>query len=155
MLLTNYDFYDIYWSIVLISSDGLEYDYAVSKAIKDTIDAEPKDGAVEVNIIRRALSGIKELENYKKWQWIFTKNVYTYGVEVIREDVAYQILSAIFQELLICLEAPNEDQINDFKVAVHKIPIILANRDKYWKKHIAHEIHSYRNKWNKQFLKKC
>ena len=47
MLLTNYDFYDIYWSIVLMRSDGLGNDYAASKAIKDTIDAEQKDNIVE------------------------------------------------------------------------------------------------------------
>ena len=108
MLLTNYDFYDIYWSIVLMRSDGLGYDYAVSKAIKDTIDAEQKDNAVEFNTIRRVLSDVKELKDYKKWEWIFTKNVYTYGVKVIKDNFAYQILSAMFEELLTCLKNPNE-----------------------------------------------
>ena len=108
MLLTNYDFYDIYWSIVLMRSDGLGYDYAVSKAIKDTIDAEQKDNIVELNKIRSVLSDIQELKEYKKWQWILTKNVYTYGVEIIKDDFAYQILSAMFEELLDSLKEPNE-----------------------------------------------
>ena len=68
MLLTNYDFYDIYWSIVLMRSDGLGYDYAVSKAIKDVIDTEQKDNVVEMNIIRNILSDVRELKELKKWQ---------------------------------------------------------------------------------------
>ena len=153
MLLTNYDFYDIYWSIVLMRSDGLGYDYAVATIIKSMIDTEQKDGIVEFNIIRNALSEVKELEKYQKWQWIFTKNVYTYGVKIMEDDLAYQILSSVFAELLACLNEPNEQQINDLKVAVHNIPIILAENDKYLKKHIVREILSYRSKWNKSFLK--
>ena len=154
MLLTNYDFYDIYWSIVLIRSDGLGYDYAVSKAIKDTIDAEQKDNIVELNKIRSVLSDIQELKEYKKWQWILTKNVYTYGVKIIKDDFAYQILSAMFEELLDSLKEPNEERINDLKIALHNIPIILADERKRIKKHIAREISFYRNKWNKHFLEK-
>ena len=154
MLLTNYDFYDIYWSIVLIRSDGLGYDYAVSKAIKDTIDAEQKDNIVEFNKIRSVLSDIQELKEYKKWQWILTKNVYTYGVKIIKDDFAYQILSAMFEELLDSLKEPNEERINDLKIALHNIPIILADERKRIKKHIAREISFYRNKWNKHFLEK-
>ena len=154
MLLTNYDFYDIYWSIVLMRSDGLGYDYAVSKAIKDTIDAELKDNIVEFNKIRSVLSDIQELKEYKKWQWILTKNVYTYGVKIIKDDFAYQILSAMFEELLDSLKEPNEERINDLKIALHNIPIILADERKRIKKHIAREISFYRNKWNKHFLGK-
>lgn len=154
MLLTNYDFYDIYWSIVLMRSDGLGYDYAVSKAIKDTIDAEQKDNIVELNKIRNVLSDIQELKEYKKWQWILTKNVYTYGVKIIKDDFAYQILSAMFEELLDSLKEPNEERINDLKIALHNIPIILADERKRIKKHIAREISFYRNKWNKHFLEK-
>ena len=130
MLLTNYDFYDIYWSIVLMRSDGLGYDYAVSKAMKDTIDAEQKDNIVELNKIRSVLSDIQELKEYKKWQWILTKNVYTYGVKIIKDDFAYQILSAMFEELLDSLKEPNEERINDLKIALHNIPIILADERK-------------------------
>lgn len=154
MLLTNYDFYDIYWSIVLMRSDGLGYDYAVSKAIKDTIDAEQKDNIVEFNKIRSVLSDIQELKEYKKWQWILTKNVYTYGVKIIKDDFAYQILSAMFEELLDSLKEPNEERINDLKIALHNIPIILADERKRIKRHIAREISFYRNKWNKHFLEK-
>ena len=154
MLLTNYDFYDIYWSIVLMRSDGLGYDYAVSKAIKDTIDAEQKDNIVELNKIRSVLSDIQELKEYKKWQWILTKNVYTYGVKIIKDDFAYQILSAMFEELLDSLKEPNEERINDLKIALHNIPIILADERKRIKRHIAREISFYRNKWNKHFLEK-
>ena len=153
MLLTNYDFYDIYWSIVLMRSDGLGYDYAIAKAIKDTIDAEQTDNVVECNIIRSVLSNITELNEYNKWEWRFVKNVYTYGVKVIKDEFSYQILSAIFEELLSCLKEPDEEQINDLKDALHNIPIILAEESKHIKKHIAREIARYRNKWNKSFLK--
>ena len=153
MLLTNYDFYDIYWSIVLMRSNGLGYDYAVAKAIKDTVDAEQKDNLVEFNKIRLVLSDVKELKEDIKWQWIFTQNVYTYGVKIIKNEFAYQILSAMFEELLECLKSPNEEKIDDLKDALHNIPVILAENRKHFKKHILRQISVYRRKWNKQFLK--
>ena len=70
MLLTNYDFYDIYWSIVLMRSNGLEYDHAVSKAIKDVIDTKQKDNVVEMNTIRNILSDVNELKEYEEWQCV-------------------------------------------------------------------------------------
>ena len=153
MLLTNYDLYDIYWSVVLMRSDGLQYDSAVSKAIKDVIDAEQKNSVVEMNIIRNALSDVKELNRSKKWQWIYTKNVYTYGVKVIKDDFSYQILSAMLEELLSCSKEPNEERNSDLKDALHNIPIVLAEETKHAKKRIAREISVYRSKWNKLFLK--
>ena len=154
MLLTNYDFYDIYWSIVLMRSERAGHDYIVSKAIKDAIDAEQRDNIVEMNIIRNILADIGELKEIEEWQWIYTKNVYTYGVKVIKDNFSYQILSTIFEELLSCLKKPNEDRIYDLKDALHNIPIILSEDGKQIKKHIAREIACYRNKWNKDFLKK-
>ena len=153
MLLTNYDFYDIYWSIVLMRSHGLEYDYAVSKAIKEVIDTPQKDNVVETNTIRNILSEVNELEEYEEWQWIHTKNVYTYGAKIIKDDFAYQILSAMFEELLNCLKEPNEGRIYDLKDALHNIPVILAEGNKHSKKRIAREISFYRSKWDKHFLK--
>ena len=153
MLITNYDFYDIYWSIVLMRSNGLEYDHAVSKAIKDVIDTKQKDNVVEMNTIRNILSDVNELKEYEEWQWIYTKNVYTYGVKVIKDDCAYQILSNMFEELLSCLKESNESRSYDLKDALHNIPVILAEGDKHSKKRIAREISFYRSKWNKHFLK--
>ena len=115
MLLSNYDFYDIYWSIVLMRSHSLKYDYAVSKAIKDVIDTKQKNNTVEMNIIRNILSEVNELKEYEEWQWIQIKNVYTYGVKIIKDDFAYQILSVMFEELLNCLKEPNADRIYDLK----------------------------------------
>ena len=155
MLLSNYDFYDIHWSIVLMRSNSLKYDYAVSKAIKDVIDTKQKDNTVKMNIIRNILSEVNELKEYEEWQWIQIKNVYTYGVKIIKDDFAYQILSVMFEELLNCLKEPNEEQINDLKDALHNIPIILAEEKKHIKKHIVREIAHYRAKWNKYFLKNC
>ena len=154
MLLTNYDFYDIYWSIVLMRSNGSEYDYVVSKTIKDAIDIRQKDNVVETNTIRTFLSEIDELTEYEEWQWIHTKNVYTYGEKIIKDDFAYQILSAMFEELLRCLKDPDEDRIYDLKDAMHNIPVILAEGNKHGKKRIARVICFYRNKWDKHFLKR-
>ena len=153
MLLSNYDFYDIYWSIVLVRSNSLKYDYAVSKAIKDVIDTKQKDNTVEMNIIRNILSEVNELKEYEEWQWIQIKNVYTYGVKIIKDDFAYQILSVMFEELLNCLKESNADRIYDLKDALHNIPVILVDENKHSKKRIALEISFYRRKWNKHFLK--
>ena len=73
MLLTNFDFYDMYWSIVLLGPD----DHATVQAIKDTIDAEQNDNVVATNRIRHALSNVEHLKEAQKWQWIYTNNVYT------------------------------------------------------------------------------
>ena len=154
MMLTNYDLHDIYWSIVLMRSDSSEHDRAVVSAIKCTVDAEQEDNTIESNKIRNILSEIKELKNFEKWQWIYTQNVYTYGIKIIKDEFAYQILSDILGELLTCLNEPNGQQAYDLKDAIHNVPIILAEENKHMKKNIAREILPYRNKWNKCFLKK-
>ena len=81
------------------------------------------------------------------------KNVYTYGVKIIKDDFAYQILSAMLEALLSCLKEPNEDRIFDLKDVLHNMPVILAEGNKHSKKRIAREISFYRSKWNKHFLK--
>ena len=154
MLLTNYDCYDIYWSIVLLRADDkFEYDFAVIKAMKDTIDDKQEDNAVEWNIVRNALSKIAELQDDPKWEWIFTKNVYTYGVRIIKAPLPYQILSAAFDEMMTCLKQPVAEQLYDLKDALHNVPIILAEQGKRAEKQILREISNYRKKWNRSFLK--
>ena len=153
MLLTNYDFYDIYWSIVLMRSENHEYHYDVTKAIKDVVDAEQKDTIVEFNTIRKALSRVQELKENSRWQWILTENYYTGGIQIIKDDIAYQILSAMLEELLTCLRQQNSTQIYALADALHNIPIILVDNSKHPKRRIAREISSYRSKWNPCFLK--
>lgn len=158
MILTNYDFYDIYWCIVLLRSEfqngiNRDYNHNVIKAIKNTIEAGQKNEIVEINSIRSVLSEIEELHNTDKWNWIHTKNVYTYGVRFIKDDLSYQILSACLDELLCCLTAPNTEQLCDLTDALHNVPIILADQKKHIKKRITREISYYRKKWNKTFLK--
>lgn len=153
MLLTNYDFYDIYWSIVLLRSNRSKYDVDIAKAIKQILDAPQKDNTVESNIIRRALCSIDALNTEEKWQWIEAENVYTYGVSVIKDDLSYQILSASMDEMLLCLENPKDEQLYDLADALHNLPVILANKDRKWKRSVACEIATYRKKWNSSFLK--
>ena len=148
MLLTNFDFYDMYWSIVLLGPD----DHATVQAIKDTIDAEQNDNVVATNRIRHALSNVEHLKEAQKWQWIYTNNVYTYGLKIMKDEFAYQVLSALFDELLDCLHESNQERLNDLK-SLHVIPIILAEGDRHAKKHLARLIAFYRKKWNKLFLK--
>ena len=152
MLLLNYDFYDIYAVLLSFRNDPSNtFNKQIAKSIKSLLESPQIDNIIEPNIIRRSLAEIKNLD-IERLAWIKTNNVYTHGQKVIREEIAYHILSVGFAELLVCLKDKNYKRFEALADALHNIPIILVENPQNYSKQIKTEISIYRKTWNNSFL---
>ena len=153
MLMLNYDFYDIYAVLLSFRNDpSSAHNVNISKNIKLLIDSPQVDNTIESNISRRSLAKIEAIDS-GQLDWIRINNVYTYGQKVIKDEIAYRVLSKAFEELLLCLKNKSYDRFEDLSDALHNIPIILVENRKNSLRRIKGEISSYRKKWNSSFLK--
>lgn len=154
MLLTNYDFHDIYRALTMFRLKPLYgHNHEIAKQIKNIIDTPQTDDFVDVNVIRRALSNIASITEIQEWRWVTNENLQADGVKTVHNQAAYRILSESFDELLLCLKEQNEEQIYDLSDALHNVPCILADNNKNFEDKIAVEISVYRKKWNFSFLR--
>lgn len=152
MLMLNFDFYDIYAVLILFRAVPLHsQNVIITKTLKTLIEAPQNDNTMGDNIVRSALAELEDIDR-DHYNWVFAKNIYTYGHKIIKEETAYQILAVGFSELLKCLDNENFDQFKDLADALHNVPIILAEQTKCVKRLIKKEISWYRKKWDKNFL---
>jgi len=148
----NYDFYDIYAVLVAFrNSPSNSHNFDIAQRIKLLVDSPQLDNTVETNLIRRSLAQIDGLY-CDEFAWIKTNNVYTYGCRLIKEEMAYHILSEAFAELLLCLDNKDYTRFRDLADALHNVPITLAEDPKTYVRRIKAEITIYRRKWNSSFL---
>ena len=153
MLLLNYDFYDIYAVLLFFRNDPSNtLNSKIAKKIQSLLESPQVDNVIESNIIRRSIAEIENLD-IDQLAWIQANNVYTYGQKVIKEKIAYHILSEGFSELLLCLHDENYKQFEALADALHNVPIILSEKPKNLSKLIKTEISTYRKMWNNAFLK--
>ena len=153
MLLLNYDFYDIYAVLLFFRNDPSNtLNLKITKKIQSLLESPQVDNVIESNIIRRSIAEIENLD-IDQLAWIQANNVYTYGQKVIKEKIAYHILSAGFAELLVCLKDENYKRFEDLADALHNVPIILSESPRNGLKRIKIEISTYRKEWNNSFLK--
>ncbi len=153
MLLLNFDFYDIYAVLISFRANPLDsHNVTITKTLKSLIETPQNDNIISDNIIRGALAELKDIDR-DHYKWVFTKNIYTYGHKIIKEEIAYQILVVGFSELLKCLDNENFDQFKDLADALHNVPIILAEHTKHVRRLIEKEVSWYRKKWDKNFLR--
>ena len=153
MLLLNYDFYDIHAVLIRIRHDPADRcDIEIVRRIRQLIDAPQEGNVIPSNPVRRALSQIEGLDR-ERFAWVFTENVYTYGVAVIKDDRTYAILSRALEELLDLLESGDTARAAELADALHNVPIILTQRDRKTAKRIAAELSSYRKERDRDFLK--
>ena len=153
MLMLNFDFYDMYAVLVAFRANPrCVQNTAITKSVISAIETPQKDNTIEDNSIRKALAGLEDIDQ-NFYRWIHTKNIYTYGHRIIKDALAYQIMTVSFSELLRCLNNGNFDQFQDLADALHNVPIILADKTRNTKRLIKKEISWYRKKWDKSFLK--
>lgn len=153
MLLLNYDFFDIYAVLLSFRSDPSNvFNEKIAIKVKTLLDSPQIDNTIESNIIRRSLAEIENLD-FERLAWIQTNNVYTYGQKIIKEEIAYHILSEGFSELLLCLQDGNYERFEALADALHNVPIILVEKPKKRSNLIKTEISAYRKMWNNAFLK--
>lgn len=155
MLLSKYDFYDIYAVLLRLRFYTDEpCTKEIVEKISALIDTPQKGNIVAPNLVRRTLSEIPALDR-EVWRWVFVNNVYTYGECIIKDVLCYEILSAAFAELSLCVQQTNhQEQLFDLTDALHNVAILLADGCKNMKKAIRIEISIYRKKWNPDFLRK-
>ena len=111
MLLSPYDFHDIYAVFLLLRAYPTDPSHILAvAAVKDIIDAPQSDNCVLANIIRNKLSEIPSLDR-EKWYFIDTPNVYTWMYPLVREELAYAILSACLDEMLIALNEKDAEAL--------------------------------------------
>ena len=148
MLLTNYDFYDIYAYIVNFRSFPKKFkNYLIpTEQIISYMNA-PIKNELENNTIRKIIRPF--YNNGDSMLWVTVDNIYTATLCIIKHISYYNILSAIFEEMLRVYE--NEQQFVQLCDAVHNIPLILADEKKP-EKVIKIMIKEYRENYNHDFL---
>ena len=137
MLLTNYEFHDIHYILILLR-------------------AYPNE-AYNEHIIRSVIRVLSEpqidiLEN-ESFRWICTDNVYTYGLTVIHNEFCYSFLEKAFKKLLECSEKEDYTQLCDLADALHNTPILLSENFKNFKKETKIEFAHYNRTYKTNLLK--
>lgn len=148
MLLTNYDFYDLYAYIVNFRNFPEKFkNYLIpTEQIVSYINAPIKNN-LEDNKIRKIIRPFYNSED--SMLWVTVDNIYTANLCIIKRISYYSVLSAIFEEMLRVYE--NEQQLVLLCDAVHNIPLILADEEKP-EKAIKIMMKEYREKYNCDFL---
>ena len=148
MLLTNYDFYDIYSVICSIRFYPMAKENAeIIQTLMDIINEEQTDNCIIDNVVRRRLTS-ERFSDFEHWKWMQTFNTYSYGVRVIKDKEKYMVLFNMLSELSDCINLQERERIFDCADALHNVPIILADESKHIKKRVLSEIKHYSRKWN-------
>lgn len=151
MYLFNYDFYDLYALLVFFRSNPSKVSlYAEAmKQIVSYMETDTTDTAMESNVIRKILrSHIPASEEYLSW--VGVDNMYTANIVIIKNKHHYDIIGAIFKEMLAC--AGDSDRVWLLCDVTHNIPLLLADHKKP-RKVIHSMLKGYQKSYNKDFLK--
>lgn len=150
MNLLNYDFHDLYALIIFFRADTdkvSEYAGAIEQLV--TYLEEPAlTNELPFNTVRKILQAhVSETEQGLSWIW--TENVYTGNVKIMK-NIGYNcILIEIFREMLRCIgDCQRLWLLCD---ATHNVPTLLVEC-KRPKKVIKSMIRIYQMKYSKKFL---
>ena len=153
MIMTVYELYDIYAVILYIRAYTDDAKNAeIAKAVKGLLD-EPRGDSGSLNEVRRAVSAVEGIDR-EHYEWAFTENVYTYMPPIVKDELAFRVLSEGFAEIISAIESGDGERIYRAADAMHNVPIIFSEYDiKEAKKQIKREISFYRKEYNEEFLK--
>lgn len=150
MHLINYDFYDLHALITFFRQNSerlLFYKKAVEEIIC-CIEMPMQNNGITANTIRKIIRPYINT-NDELLSWVLTDNQYTANVVIIKNEGCYRLLSAVFKEMLRCVD--DSQRIYLLCDAAHNIPLLLADEAKP-QKAIKAMIKDYRNKYNRHFL---
>ena len=153
MLLSRYDFYDIYSIIVAIRFKP--NDAANAEIVRSVIDvlSTPQIGnVIEDNIVRKKNRTIEPLDR-ELFSFAFVDNIYTYGIQFIKDDFPYLFLKTAFDKLLKCVVENDEKQVYCLADALHNIPILFADGCKNFKRAAKLEFAGYNRIYKTDLLK--
>ncbi len=153
MLLSNYDFHDIYATLILLrSTPEKEYNVQVIKSVLQILSEPQVDNTIDDNVIRKKLRTIETLDK-ERFSWVYVDNIYTYGLKVIKDDFCYFFLEKGFSKLLECATRKDYKQLEYLSDALHNIPIFFAKECKNFKKAVKIEFFQYNSIYKTDLLK--
>lgn len=153
MLLSNYDFYDIYSILVSIRFQPQGKDnIQIIQAVIDVLDAPQDKNIIEDNLIRKKARAIKELDN-ELFRFVFVDNIYTYGQKIIKDSFSYLFLSNGLKKILDCLTAKDYLQAQALADALHNVPILFADGCKNFKKTVKIQFREYNRIYKTDLMK--
>lgn len=153
MLLTNYDFYDIYSILIAIRfKPQNEYNAEIVRSVIDIFSSPQKGNNVDSNIVRKKIREIEGLDR-DLFEFAFVDNIYTYGIRIIKEDYSYSFLKNAFDKLLKCINDGDCSQVYALADALHNVPIFLSDGCKNLKKALRIEFSDYYKKYGTDLQK--
>ncbi len=150
MYLFNYDFDDLYALIVYFRSCTAEFPKYI-KALEQIVSyvEAPMANNVELSSVRKILRPYINEEEEEILSWVLVENVYTAHIHIVKNEIYYRMLSAIFKEMIQC--ANDKQRLWLLCDATHNIPLVLVDLKKP-KKAIKSMIKYYQKEYNKNFL---
>ena len=133
MLLSRYDLYDIHSIIVAIRFKPQDRNYVVLiQSVIDVLSTPQIGNVIEDNVVRKKIRTIESLDR-ELFSFAFVDNIYTYGIQFIKDDFPYLFLKNAFEKLLKCVVENDEKQVYCLADALHNIPILFADGCKNFK----------------------
>lgn len=151
-MISRNDLYDITAAFIIVRSDiKHELNSAVLDEIVKVLGVE--DQKFEDNQIRKAIASIDELDR-EKWFYAYNNNFYVNHM-ILDDRRVYRILIKLCILLRQLLELREYEKAYDLLDSFHCLPDIIADNNfsitkSYWRTYVK----NYRNKWDKNFLKK-
>lgn len=150
MHLLNYALYDLYALFVYLRNHPERFpQYREGARQIAELVASPEQETADANCIRRILRPFYQAED-SYMRFVEVDNVYTADILFVTNAAYYPLLTSCLQELLAHGDDP--DRLFWLCDALHNIPVILA-RESRPRRHVAFEIHAYRQKYSPDFLK--
>ena len=149
-MINKNDLYDIAYALILIRSDiRAKTNVAVLEQIIKVLESE---NSAEDNQIRKAISSIEGLDG-ERWYFVFYNNVYV-NHKLLKKAESYSLLINLMQNLVCELEKCHFEKAYDLVDCVHCLPEMIADNNftipkSFWRTFVK----SYRNKWDREFLR--
>ena len=149
-MITQNDLYDITYTLITIRSDIRE-DLNVEILIQ-IIKVLENENSIADNQIRKAISSVQGLDG-EHWFFVYHDNVYV-NHRFLKDKNIYNLLVELLKNLICILNKKEFDKAYDLVDNFHCLPDIIADNHfsipkSFWKTHAK----SYRNKWDKSFLR--
>ena len=147
MLLTNYDFYDIYSILIAIRfKPKNECNAEIVRSVIDIFSSPQRGNDVDSNIVRKKIRVIEGLDR-DLFKFAFVDNVYTYGIRFIKDDYPYSFLKKAFYKLLKCMNDGDYNQVSMLADALHNVPVFLSDGCENLKKALRIQFSDYDKKY--------
>lgn len=153
MLLLNYDLYDLYAVLTALrAAPQKEYNVQIIQTVLRLLTEPQADNTIEDNLVRRRLRAICNLDQ-ELFRWVYTDNVYTYGVKIVKDEFCYSFFINGFRMLLECAVHRDDQRLELLADALHNVPIYFAEGCRNFKKTVKPQFSRYDGIYKTNLLK--